>query len=93
MNQETAPAEECFDQIVGLLKDTTASTPIIFNCQAGISRTTTGMIIAALIKEYQLSFELNQMKGKRREFIQQTGKPCTDRDSLQASSPTTSWRR
>lgn len=63
LNQETAPAEECFDQIVGLLKDTTASTPIIFNCQAGISRTTTGMIIAALLKEYQLSFELNQMKG------------------------------
>lgn len=36
--QDTAPAEECFDQIVALLKATSASTPIVFNCQAGISR-------------------------------------------------------
>ncbi len=52
-----------FSQILALLKDTTASTPIVFNCQAGISRTTTAMVIAALIKEFQLSSELNQMKG------------------------------
>merc|ERR1712186_18378 len=36
MNQEQAPAEENFDQIVAMLKDTTASCPVIFNCQAGI---------------------------------------------------------
>ncbi len=35
----------------------------MFNCQAGISRTSTGMVIAAIVKEFQLSFELNQMKG------------------------------
>ena len=29
MNQETAPTEECFDNIVSLLKGTTASTPIV----------------------------------------------------------------
>ena len=28
-----APAEENFDQIVAMLKDTTASCPVIFNCQ------------------------------------------------------------
>merc|ERR1719464_2450804 len=50
VNQETAPAEDCFDQILAALKNTTASTPIVFNCQAGISRTTTGMVIASLIK-------------------------------------------
>ena len=33
MNQEMAPAEENFDQIVAMLKDTTASCPVIFNCQ------------------------------------------------------------
>merc|ERR1719193_407686 len=38
MNQEMAPPEENFDQIVAMLKDTTASCPVIFNCQAGISR-------------------------------------------------------
>merc|ERR1712110_820979 len=60
MNQEQAPAEENFDQIVAMLKDTTASCPVIFNCQvllpslfdhnhsvllqAGISRTTTAIV-------------------------------------------------
>ena len=44
MNQDKAPQEECFDQITGLLKNTSASTPIVFNCQAGISRTTTAMV-------------------------------------------------
>ena len=31
-----APAEENFDQIVAMLKDTTASCPVIFNCQVKI---------------------------------------------------------
>ena len=35
----------------------------MFNCQAGISRTTTGMVIASLVKEFQLASELNHMKG------------------------------
>merc|ERR1711902_396680 len=56
-------AEECFDQITALLKNTSASTPIVFNCQAGISRTTTAMVIASLVKEFQLASELNHMKG------------------------------
>jgi len=63
VNQDKAPDEECFDQLVALLKSTSASTPIVFNCQAGISRTTTGMIVASLIKEFQLASELNHMKG------------------------------
>ena len=33
MNQEKAPEEANFDQIVTMLKDTTASCPVIFNCQ------------------------------------------------------------
>merc|ERR1711988_1451930 len=63
VNQDKAPNEECFDQILALLKNTSASTPIVFNCQAGVSRTTTGMVIASLIKEFQLASELNHMKG------------------------------
>merc|ERR1712241_1659082 len=55
MNQEKAPVEANFDQIVTMLKDTTASCPVIFNCQAGISRTTTAVVCAALVKELQLT--------------------------------------
>merc|ERR1719411_201706 len=61
--QDKAPEEEVFDQILAILKNTSASTPIVFNCQAGISRTTTAMVIASLIKEFQLASELNHMKG------------------------------
>ena len=35
----------------------------MFKHQAGISRTTTGMVVASLIKEFQLASELNHMKG------------------------------
>ena len=52
MNQDKAPQEECFDQITGLLKNTSASTPIVFNCQAGISRTTTAMVSAFYIEPF-----------------------------------------
>ena len=74
-----APAEENFDQIVAMLKDTTASCPVIFNCQvplpslfdhdhsvslqAGISRTTTAIVCGALVKELQLTRELDRMRG------------------------------
>merc|ERR1719210_2864582 len=57
------PDDQVFDQILAILKNTSASTPIVFNCQAGISRTTTAMVIASLIKEFQLASELNHMKG------------------------------
>jgi len=63
MEQDKAPQEDVFDQILGLLKSTSASTPIVFNCQGGINRTTTAMVIASLIKEFQLASELNHMKG------------------------------
>jgi hypothetical protein len=33
LNQDTAPDRSCFDLIVALLKNTSASTPIVFNCQ------------------------------------------------------------
>merc|ERR1712079_285691 len=63
INQEQAPTEENFDQIVALLKDISASCPVVFNCQAGISRTTTAIVVAGLIKELQLTRELDQMRG------------------------------
>merc|ERR1712123_417549 len=63
MNQEQAPAEANFDQIVAMLNDTTASCPVIFNCQAGISRTTTAIVCGALVKELQLTRELDRMRG------------------------------
>jgi len=48
---EKAPSEESFDNLVKELKDLGPDTACVFNCQMGKGRTTTGMIIATLVKD------------------------------------------
>jgi len=48
---EKAPRECDFDDMVGALKDTKEDTACVFNCQMGKGRTTTGMIVACLVKD------------------------------------------
>jgi len=54
-----APKEADFDTICQALVGTSINTPIIINDQAGLSRATTGCVIACLFKEFQInaSFE------------------------------------
>merc|ERR1712025_219042 len=54
-----APLEADFDTIVQTLVGTSINTPIIVNDQVGLSRATTGCVIACLFKEFQInaSFE------------------------------------
>merc|ERR1712073_212469 len=54
-----APLETDFDIIVQTLVGTAINTPIIINDQVGLSRATTGCVIACLFKEFQInaSFE------------------------------------
>jgi len=59
--EERAPMEKSFDLMVNTLKGETASTTCVFSCQMGRGRTTLGMVIASLIKEVQLTAELNKM--------------------------------
>ena len=47
---EKAPKEENLDDILNVLRQQGPDTACIFNCQMGKGRTTTGMIIACLIK-------------------------------------------
>lgn len=60
---DDAPSEETFDQLVRLLKGHSSAVPVIFNCQGGITRSTTASVIAAIIKEAQLELEFDKMKG------------------------------
>jgi len=62
INEDRAPGEECFDIMIDLLKNETASTACIFSDQMGRGRTTLGMIIACLIKEIQITTELRKME-------------------------------
>merc|ERR1711915_834882 len=50
-----APLETDFDIIVKTLLGTAINTPVIVNGQVGLSRATTGCVIACLFKEFQIS--------------------------------------
>ena len=47
---EKAPKEENFDDILNVLRQQGPETACVFNCQMGKGRTTTGMILACLVK-------------------------------------------
>merc|ERR1719445_1736472 len=55
---EKAPRECDFDAMVDELKGLDANTACVFNCQMGKGRTTTGMIVACLIKDLVQSGEV-----------------------------------
>merc|ERR1711931_71440 len=48
---EEAPSERDFDDILDVLRNQTKDTACVFNCQMGKGRTTTGMILACLLKD------------------------------------------
>merc|ERR1711892_744571 len=50
-----APLESDFDIIVKTLLGTAINTPVIVSDQVGLSRATTGRVIACLFKEFQIS--------------------------------------
>jgi len=50
-----APLECDFDTICTALLGTNVNTPVIVNCQVGLSRSTTGCVCACLFREFQLS--------------------------------------
>merc|ERR1712183_998648 len=54
-----APLETDFDIMTKILVGTAINTPVIINDQVGLSRATTGCVIACLFKEFQIaaSFE------------------------------------
>ena len=51
---EKAPKEADFDDILNVMREQGPDTACVFNCQMGKGRTTTGMILACIIKGQQL---------------------------------------
>merc|ERR1712038_1575199 len=49
-----APLEADFDTLVNALVGTGINTPVIVNCQVGLSRSTTGCVAACLFREFQI---------------------------------------
>jgi len=50
-----SPVESDFDTLVSTLVGSNINTPIIVNDQVGLSRATTGCVVACLFKEFQIS--------------------------------------
>merc|ERR1711973_919600 len=50
-----SPLESDYDIMVKTLVGTSINTPVIVNDQVGLSRATTGCVIACLFKEFQIS--------------------------------------
>merc|ERR1712170_111027 len=54
-----APLEKDFDTLCQSLIGSNVNTPVIVNCQVGLSRSTTGCVAACLFREFQLSASYN----------------------------------
>ena len=63
VTEERSAGEACFDMITDVLKNVPASMPCIFSDQMGRGRTTSGMVIACLVKEIQITAELRRMEA------------------------------
>merc|ERR1719339_385767 len=50
-----SPSEAAFDLITSVMVGTCINTPLIISDQVGLSRATTGCVIACLFKEFQIS--------------------------------------
>jgi len=50
-----APLEKDFDTLCQSLIGSNVNTPVIVNCQVGLSRSTTGCVAACLFRDYQIS--------------------------------------
>merc|ERR1711997_800245 len=50
-----SPLEVDLDTLCGALQGTAVNTPVIVNCQVGLSRSTTGCVAACLFREFQLA--------------------------------------
>lgn len=51
ITDECAPEEKDFDAIVAATKDCNTDTAVVFNCQLGRGRTSTGLVCGYLIAE------------------------------------------
>jgi len=51
ITDELAPEEKDFDELITVLKETMPNTSVVFNCQMGRGRTTTGLVCAFLMSQ------------------------------------------
>lgn len=54
ISDENAPEMKDFDEILRCLSSADASTAVVFNCQMGRGRTTTGMVLAVMLQDWIL---------------------------------------
>jgi len=78
---EKAPKEKDFDVVLGVLRRQPADAACVFNCQMGKGRTTTGMILACLVKDV---LHASAAAKKFEELPNVDAKQFEDEDDAQA---------
>lgn len=76
VSDEKSPEQQDFDALVRRLKDVSPDQAVIFNCHAGRGRTTTGMVMAGLMRRAQQGVDDDERITKEpavREDIKETG--------------------
>ncbi|CAO3589334.1 unnamed protein product [Absidia cylindrospora] len=63
ITDEQAPIPDVFDQLIDRMKLSTRQTDLMFNCQMGRGRTTTGMVTACLLSMILKNKEVLDMNG------------------------------
>lgn len=58
ITDEQAPEESDFEMLIEFLKTTDEATHVVFNCQMGRGRTTTGLIVTCLFRTRLMSFDV-----------------------------------
>jgi len=56
-----SPNPSDFDMMASILQGTKFNVPVIVNCQAGLSRATTGCVIACLFREFQVGSSFSKL--------------------------------
>lgn len=55
ISNSASPLEADFDTLCSTLEGTAINTPVIVNCQVGLTRSTTGCVVSCLFREFQLA--------------------------------------
>jgi hypothetical protein len=71
ISDEKAPGEDDFEALVARLKNVDPNRPLIFNCHAGRGRTTTGMVIADLMRRADHDTSIVRSKAVHEDIREQ----------------------
>jgi Inositol hexakisphosphate len=78
--------ERDFDEFARHIRAAAPTDPLIFNCQLGGGRTTTGTIIGCLVRSFAVDSDMATQSGQGAGVPNGSGQPAAGDQHLQASA-------